>query len=172
MLEGTEIKKTLSWLDRQYIAASAKRRISNIELQLYSKLALLELSGWLEQSFDRIVMEYLERTCGDPTYIKKCKDMLIKKVNGFNYETDVQKLLLFIIGPQKFRILENKLKTKGLFDQFHSTLNTLCELRNKAAHTHTRGTTEQFSAPSQILLYYNQITKPMQYIDRSTHRMS
>ena len=77
MINYIDIENTLIKLDLQYSTT-----IDSHDQILYSKLALLEFSGWLEESFDEILHEYLNGKVS-PSYISFCDDKIIKKTTGY-----------------------------------------------------------------------------------------
>lgn len=171
MLHCAEIKKTLFFLNRRFISSSNAKRARNYELSLYSKTALLELSGWIEESFDGFVIDYLNRTCKEESYRNKCIKFSVKPIYGFNYSDDISKLLITTIGPTNFKIVEDNLKKKKQFDIFHGTLSSLTNVRNRAAHTFLQKATPSYEAPSVILKYYSQILPAMKIIDKTIRYM-
>ena len=166
MLHCAEIKQTLTFLNRRFLSSSR-----NYELSLYSKTALLELSGWIEESFDGFVIDYLHRTCKEESYRNKCIKFSVKPIYGFNYSDDITKLLITTIGPCNFKIVEDNLKKKKQLDIFQGTLSSLINVRNRAAHTFLQKATPSYDAPSVILKYYSQILPAMKTIDRTIRHM-
>ena len=149
----SNIENTLANLDNTYLEYVSD---SNCELPiLLSKTALIEFSGWIEQSIDQILYDYLDNHIVEiniNTYIKN----QIRKNYGFKYENNILRILSITIGAYN---LENVLDKIDVY-MFKTILNKYSGNRNKAAHTHTVGTTTTYDAPSTILNDYRRI-KPI-----------
>jgi len=136
-----KILQTLDELDKLY------QRTNNQNLQVYySKLALLELCGWLEISIDDIVKKCAKRCLKNIDNIKYIEEQ-IKKTSSFDYKNNFRGLLIQIIGLINFEMLEKKVQPTSLAT-LPSTLTALKTLRNSHAHTHIKGCTTQVNAPS------------------------
>jgi hypothetical protein len=112
----------------------------------YSKLALLELCGWLEQAIDDVVLQCAKRCLKNNQNMKYIKEQ-IKKNSAFDYENNFRDLLIKVIGLMNFEKLERNVKPISLVT-FSSTLSSLKSSRNSHAHTHIKGCTAQVNAPS------------------------
>lgn len=113
---------------------------------LLSKTALIEFSGWIEQSMDQILYDYLDSHICETYIIKYIKDQ-IKKNYGFKYENNILRILSITIGAYNLENVFDKINInllKTLLDKYSNK-------RNNAAHTHTLGTTTTYDAPSVIL---------------------
>lgn len=119
---------------------------------LLSKTALIEFSGWIEQSIDQILHEYLDSHVYEVNIIKYIKDQ-IKKNYGFKYESNVLKILSITIGAYNLENVLDKINVT----LFQTLLDEYSKKRNKAAHTHIVGTTITYNAPSVILSDFRQI---------------
>lgn len=118
---------------------------------LLSKTALIEFSGWIEQSIDQILYDYLDNHIIDDNMNK-----YIRKNYGFKYENNILKILSITIGAYN---LENVLDRINI-NQFKTLVDGYSDKRNNAAHTHTAGTTTTYDAPSVILNDFRRI-KPI-----------
>ena len=77
---------------------------SDEHAQLYSKIALLELCGWLEQSLDHIVLDYtIPKLTGES--VSEFKDR-IDDFYGFEYKKHFRNMLIQAIGFIKVEELE------------------------------------------------------------------
>lgn len=113
---------------------------------LLSKTALIEFSGWIEQSMDQILYDYLDSHICETYIIKYIKDQ-IKKNYGFKYENNILRILSITIGAYNLENVLNKINInllKTLLDKYSNK-------RNNAAHTHTLGTITTYDTPSVIL---------------------
>ena len=61
MIARSYIKSTLEELDKLYNQASSQKKAI-----YFSKLALMELCGWIEESLDNIVIMHANRNLKDP----------------------------------------------------------------------------------------------------------
>jgi hypothetical protein len=131
---------------------------------LYSKLAIVEFCGWIEQTFDKVLFEYAEnKVCENYSlYIKE----VIKKHHGFNYNDHIRKMILEVVGINNLENLEDFLSYTNDLDTLKSILNTLTKIRNMATHTYTsHGATPNYHSPSVILSNIKKITPIMQKIE-------
>lgn len=142
MVNYLDIENTLKNLDSTYSAS-----MSNSFLPIIlSKTALIEFSGWIEQSMDQILYDYLDSHICETYMIKYIKGQ-IEKNYGFNYKNNILRILSITIGSYN---LENVLDKIDI-DMFKTLLDKYSNKRNNAAHTYTAGTTTTYDAPSVIL---------------------
>ena len=141
MVNYVDIENTLNYLDSTYLASMSDPLLPI----LLSKTALIEFSGWIEQSMDQILYDYLDSHICETYIIKYIKDQ-IKKNYGFKYENNILRILSITIGAYNLENVLNKINInllKTLLDKYSNK-------RNNAAHTHTLGTTTTYDAPSVI----------------------
>lgn len=137
----TKILKTIEELDRLYNSSS------NPSLKMYySKLALLELCGWLEQAMDDIILSCAKRCLRQTIHISHIESE-VKKNSAFDYEINFRSLLIKVIGLMNFEKLEMQVSPTSL-TVLKPKLNSLKPLRNSHAHTHIKGCTMTLNAPS------------------------
>lgn len=151
MVNYVDIENTLNYLDSTYLASMSDPLLPI----LLSKTALIEFSGWIEQSMDQILYDYLDSHICETYIIKYIKDQ-IKKNYGFKYENNILRILSITIGAYNLENVLNKINInllKTLLDKYSNK-------RNNAAHTHTAGTTTTYDAPSVILNDFRRI-KPI-----------
>lgn len=151
MVNYVDIEKTLGNLDSTYSASMSDPFLPII----LSKTALIEFSGWIEQSMDQILFDYLDFHVCESYMVKYIKSQ-IKNNHGFKYENNILRILSITIGSYN---LENVLDEINI-DVFKTILDKYSDNRNKAAHTHTAGTTMTYDAPSVILKDFEKI-KPI-----------
>ena len=148
MLHTRRIKRTLIFLDREY-----NRHIASYDQErpvIFSKLSVLELSGWIEEGFDEIARNCVRRR--RRTY--RSRDVLEKKIkatHGFTYSRHARELLAVALGTVRLLDFEKTLDRDGSLTLLKSELGTLNQQRRSAAHTFTKGTTLTFDAPSITL---------------------
>lgn len=139
MVVKKHILKTIKRLDTLYNPTST-------DATYFSKLAIIELCGWIEFTMDNIAEHFAKKKLKTQTY----KDIFkgVKDNNfGFEYKKNFRKMLIQTIGLHNMEKLEQKVNKTGGITVLDSTLDTLKALRNDAAHTHI-GATTTYQAPS------------------------
>ncbi len=114
---------------------------------LYSKLAILELGGWAEESMEDIVLRHAKRHLRKELKFNSFKKYHVDKNHGFHYEKNFFVMLIKLIGIVNVERIERKIDLLR-FDQMKSALSTLKYSRNSLAHTHTKGITVTIDTPS------------------------
>ncbi len=148
MITRSYILANLKALDRKYIKASSQK-----ESLFYSKLALFELCGWIEESMDEIIISYASRHLTDTNNLAFVKGQIIKRTHGFDYENNFRQMLIKLLGIIKVERLE-KYVDQGKLVQFRTTLDGLKMARDPEAHTHIKGVTRRINAPSITLAQF------------------
>lgn len=151
-VDYTTIDTILSTLETQFSSAVT---LSDPTLSiLYSKLAVLELSGWIEESIDLILFNYLDNKLISADCINKTKK-IIENNYGFKYESNLYHIFLCALGSNNW---ENIIDTIG--DAHMNLLSTKCGeytlQRNDAAHKYQL-VTRSFYAPSRVISDYHQL---------------
>lgn len=149
MIAKTKTKNILNTLNRLYYK-------DNINKEYYSKLALLELCGWLEESIDDIAIKYGKRKRLSIYYENLLNENIVNPIYGFKYEIHFAQLFLKVFGIYKFMKLEKKINTFEL-NQFKSDLSFLKRLRDSYAHTTIPGCTRTFHVPSYFYIHLDRI---------------
>ena len=142
MVNYVDIENTLIHLDTSYLSSMSDPLLPI----LLSKTALIEFSGWIEQSMDQILYEYLDSHICETRIVQYIKG-LINKNYGFKYEDNILKILSLTRGAYHLENLLDKIDVSIL----QAILDKYAINRNKAAHTHTAGTTLTYDAPSVVL---------------------
>ena len=115
--------------------------------KMLSKLAMLELCGWIELHMDGLI-ERAGQRCGlDSEWINK---NIIKPNHGLSYVDHLKPMLVKLIGEAGVNSVEASLeKTKpGMLDQLKSDLGSLWKDRGPLAHTNIAAPLKQ-----QVTLY-------------------
>jgi hypothetical protein len=140
---------------------------STHEQILYSKLAVLEFCGWIEESLDQILKDYLSTKVSliNQNYIDR---NVIRKNSGFHYENYTRRMFCSVLGIENLEIVETTLNGYGSqIVTLESLLSNYTGLRNNAAHNSTPiGTTLSYNAPSVVLSDFRRI-KPI-FVDLET----
>jgi hypothetical protein len=123
----------------------------------YSKLALMELCGWLEIVLDDIILNYGRVKLVEQKNIEILENEIVKKTYGCDYKDHLRIMLIKIIGITNVEKLELVLKNQGVFQILVSQLGTLWSLRKPAAHTTIVGVMITYNAPSSMKTYLNSL---------------
>lgn len=123
----------------------------------YSKLALLELCGWLEYVQDEIIRTYSDNNISDQKNKDDISDNVIGRTYGFDYMDHFRPMIIKLIGYKETEAFENKLKLAGQFQILRDQLSSLWALRKRAAHTSFVGATQTYQAPSSMRKYLNSL---------------
>jgi hypothetical protein len=122
---------------------------------MYSKLAVLELCGWLEEAIDKMILKCAKRKIKDNKNYKYIKDKIVDKNYEFDYEKHFRNMMVQIIGLHSFEKVENKMNSAILLN-FKSTLGTLKKIRDSEAHTHLVPT-RRIDAPSTTQRHFSHL---------------
>lgn len=128
----------------------------------YSKLAVLELGGWIEESVDVILYNYIDNRL----LTNDCKDRIksiIKKNNGFTYKDHVFHLFICTLGANNWENIVDIVGNSQI-SMLDSKFATYTEQRNKAAHTYQL-VTPRYYAPSQVITDFRTIRPIMEKIE-------
>src|SRR3990172_5850560 len=97
------ILSNLSIINRLYNNTSSQK-----EALFYSKLAILELCGWIEESMDVIVKNCANQKLRNNDNLIFLEKEIIKKVHGFDYHNNFRKMLMQVIGLIRLEIIETR----------------------------------------------------------------
>lgn len=145
MIAKSYIENNLKQLNRLYNDADTQKK----ELY-YSKLAMLELCGWIEESMDDIAIKCANRILNERQNKTFVRDKVVKPIYGFEYKNHFRKMLMQVIGLVNIEKLERKVDPVK-YARLISTLGTLKASRNGEAHTHIKGVARTIDAPSVTL---------------------
>lgn len=137
--------------------------------KLLSKMATLELCGWIEVEFDRLVMLTENGRLNDPSWVK---NNVISKTNGFQYDNHWRPMLTRLVGEIFARRVEDKIEQDhpGELDQLKSLLGTLWKIRCSFAHANMVANVaaqQNFQAPSWSLNQHRILVKLIGNYERS-----
>jgi hypothetical protein len=137
------ILNTIDELDKLYNQATSQKKAI-----YFSKLALLELCGWIEGAIDNIVEMHCNRNLKNQDNKESFKNDRIKPVYGFQYNQHFRPMLMSAIGIIELEKIELELEKTGKITILKSRLGSLKRVRNDAAHTFLKGVTITYDAPS------------------------
>jgi len=151
------IANTLATLDTWY----SEPTVGPERPKLLSKLALLELCGWLETEQDRILFAINSVCLKDRTWVEK---EVVAKTFGFDYAKHFRPMMVRVIGEHLMRKLESEvdLKHPGDIDQIKSSTGDLWIKRCNFAHEDIVANIakqQRFDAPSWSINRYRTLSK-------------
>lgn len=141
-----EIHDTLRELDRWYneLPGGSDRPT------LLSKLAILELCGWLELRFDSLVHTASSHVGLASDWVET---EVVRSNYGFQYSDHLRKMLCRVVGESAVRHVEFTFEADhpGKLEQMKAVLGMLWKSRGLLAHTHSAAPVvqqETINAPS------------------------
>ncbi|MGI2170602.1 hypothetical protein ACROAE_10440 [Shewanella sp. MF05960] len=166
MIARSYIESNLKQLDKLYLnAITLKSKL------YYSKLAMLELCGWIEESMDDIVQKCANRSLKSQANKNYIATQIIKPTYGFEYKKHFMKMLTYVVGLINIEKLEDKLDPLKKA-RLESALGTLKSARNREAHTHLKGVTRQVDAPSITINLFNHVFDGLKDIELHLKELS
>jgi hypothetical protein len=154
----------LEGISRSYLRASSKR-----ESFFLSKLAILELCGWIEESMDDLVMRCAMRHLKVPDNRRYCEKDVVDKTYGFDYERNFRFMLIRLLGLINVEKVEAQVD-QNKRDAMVAALSSLKTQRNTEAHTHLRGTIRTINAPSVTMAQFQPLYEGLTEFDRVIRR--
>ena len=148
MIVKKHIEKDLTRLHNLY-SESLTGKTPDVPIY-YSKLAVLELTGWLEESFDDIALRAIKGHVA-PGKFQNLVDVAIKNNHGFSYDNNFLAMLSKLIGLAKCEQLDRYLDSDATLSVLRSELESLLQQRRTAAHVNLASTTIPFDSPSVSL---------------------
>lgn len=129
--------------------------------KLLSKLALLELCGWLETEQDRIILKINDLSLRDLNWTRRS---VIDKTYGCDFTKHFRPMLAQFLGECVIRKLELTMDNKfpGDLEQLRSSTGDLWAKRCSFAHEDTATSVrkqQRFDAPSWSLNRYQILSK-------------
>ena len=137
--------------------------------KLLSKLAVLELCGWIEGEFDRLALVAESGRLNDADWVRS---NVISKTYGFKYEDHWRPMLARIVGEVFARKIEAKMEYDfpGELEQMRSLLGTLWRIRCDFAHTDMASNIaaqQTFQAPSWASNQHRIVCKLISHYEQS-----
>lgn len=166
MVTKASVEANLRDLDLLYQKSSSTK-----ESLFYSKLAILELCGWIEESMDGIVVRCARRHLKTPSNIKYIEKKVIQQTYGFEYEKHFRMMLIRLVGLIYVEKLERSVDPAKLA-RLQSTLAALKRVRDTEAHTHLIGATKRINAPSATYKQFTDVHDGLMEYDKQIRRLS
>lgn len=142
MIAKSYIQANLRALDKKY-----RESISQKDSLFYSKLAILELCGWIEESMDDIVLRCAKRHVRGKKNRDYFLSQIVRRTHGFDYQAHFRRMLIHLIGIINVERIERAIDANTRA-QFEAALRNLKRMRDPEAHTHIKGVTRSIDAPS------------------------
>ena len=117
----------------------------------YSKLAVLELCGWIEESIDAVAHRAIKNRIKSSSLQKKATE-IIKRTYGFDYENNILPMLTRLVGIPNFQQLEDLLNADGSYAILTSELSSIKTQRDKAAHVSLGTLAVAIDAPTVVMV--------------------
>jgi len=153
------ILDNLKQIERLYNSSSSIHQSS-----FYSKLAIIELCGWIEISMDDIVLRIATRKLRDAKnldYIKK----IVKRTYGFDYEHHFLPMLEAVIGRHGIKRMNARIDN-GLVQPLFGALSLLKPARDQLAHNFIKGITPIIDAPSVTRTRFKVVYEGLRNIEK------
>ena len=166
MVKKSEISRDLHKLNRLYLSALLSP--DPYLPMYYSKLAVLELCGWIEDCMDDIIGRYVKRKklrlISNTNYVK---DSIIDRTHGFNYEGNFKRMLISTIGIVLTDKLELKINSPVL-TRLKSNLEYLKGIRDPHAHSYLGSVMilPTIAAPSVMLKRLDEVCEDLHTLER------
>ena len=164
MIAKSYIFKSLKTIENLYI----KSPTAKISL-FYSKLAILELCGWIEESMDDIILRCAKRYLKDNNNLRFVESEVVKRTYSFEYKPHFRRMLIQILGIINLEKLERKFNPRE-FQLLGSNLETLKLCRDNEAHTHIKGVTRRLDSPSVTIDRFKFIYSGLKDIESKIRR--
>jgi len=165
MVSKTSILRNLSIISTLFNKTSNPK-----EALFYSKLGILELCGWIEESMDDIVKNCGNRNLRNDDNLRFLEKEIIQKVHSFDYHNNFRKMLMQVIGLINLEKIESRVDQTKL-GRMKATLNALKEQRDQVAHTHIKGITLRIDAPSITKQRFVDVYEGLKNIEHELKRL-
>lgn len=151
------VKATLRELDEWF----REDGLSADRTKLLSKLATIELCGWIEGEFDSMIKTVADGRISEPKWVE---DNVIHKTYGFHYHKHWRGMLCKVVGEVFARRTEYAMEANspGDLGQLKSLLGKLWIERCSFAHADIATnmlTATNFDAPSVTLNHYETLQR-------------
>jgi hypothetical protein len=132
MVIKKHIDQNLKHLDRAYQKESDTKKAT-----FYSKLAILELCGWIEISMDGLILAHCSKKVKLQDNIKLVENN-VRRTYGFDYDQHFKKMLIQLVGVAACERIESKIDVAAK-TKLAAQLTSLKNIRDRLAHTYIEG---------------------------------
>ena len=160
MIAKSFILSNLRALNRSY-----RRAASPKEAQFFSKLAILELCGWIEESMDDVILRCARKHLSEAANRNYCEKEVVKRTYGFDYHHNFRFMLIRLLGLIAVEKIEQRIDVT-VHGNMTAALSTLKQQRDSEAHTHLKGVTRTINAPSLTITQFQPVYEGLIEIDR------
>jgi len=150
------ISKSYILANLKSINAGYNRAATQKEALFFSKLAVIELCGWIEESMDDIVLRSAKRSIKLNANYKFAQNKIVRPNYGFDYDRHFRKMLMSLVGLICVESIERSVDSAKL-SRLQSTLGALKGIRDSEAHTHLKGITRRVNSPSWTLAQFHDV---------------
>ena len=164
MVVKKDIAATLKLLDDLYTAHAPPP----MDL-LYSKLAILELAGWVEISMDDIIA----RSAARCLKTQKSHSDINERIRGnwgFSYKKHFKNMVIRVVGLKGLEQVVKALGAGGV-SQLKAELELLKDARDEHAHTPTTGVTPHYQAPSWTIARLERLYTGLKEFSKQLRRL-
>lgn len=165
MISRVDIQQNFTEINNLY-----QQSTNSKEALYYSKLALIELCGRIEESIDELMLACANRNLSVSNNRDFVENEIIGLTYGFEYNKHIRGMFMRIIGIINLEKLE-KTVDPIKFHLMKSALGTLAISRNKAAHKYINGTTASIDAPSTTDRNFQYVYDGLEDIDNCISRI-
>jgi len=150
MIPKAKIVTNLKELDDQFLKSRRRK-----DILYFSKLAVLELCGWIETSVDVMMLRLSDKKLRD------AKDQvafaaILENTHGFHYYKHFRRVLIQAAGLVTVEKIEARVDPLHLA-HLQSEFGNLTTIRNDLAHTYMQGTQYKIDAPSVTISRFNRV---------------
>lgn len=135
----------------------------------YSRLAVLELGGWIEACMDELAHCYPRRKRLRSISNKQYVNDVIDRNYGFSYKDNFRKIIKKVCGVVILEKVENRMNATRK-QALESALSLLYPERNEHAHQ-TISRSPQFTAPSVCISLFKDIFDGLEDFEKHIKKM-
>lgn len=172
-METQQIEKALTSLVKQYDYQNENDlEVEDIPNNLLCKMAALELCGWIEDTHDELILNFLEKmktnlhTTSTNHNFRKLENDIKRQLNnthGLSYTNHLRKLLVLTLGEYLTLKIEKDITT---IESLQSELDSFHRYRNELAHQSvTNPRLQQLFAPNIIFQKFQTISIALKEIE-------
>lgn len=166
MVDKTQIENNLTQINALF-----QKHIGDNEAPYYSKLAILEACGWIEESMDDIAMSCAKHHLANSENLSFVEKTIISRTTSFEYDRHFRHMLMRVLGIINLERLEDSLD-QHKFTPMKSSLGYLKQRRDEQAHTYIKGTTPTIDAPSLTEKRFQDVYEGLKDIEHRINKMN
>lgn len=102
-------------------------------MKTYSKIAVIELCGWIEDGLKNLAKLSIEKL--KVRRVRKDVNNFIEGINGFKYDSHFSKIMMLAFGAHGFEFIESRVGDADIA-RLRSVLGNLKNWRDDSAHSH------------------------------------